>query len=186
MDYEFNHLLVVFFIGLFGIIFAGMSQKAFESLKGSCKSSFIRNGWTAIQALSVCFIVATISFIMCIFGEGSDCYNILKPKEQVGGSNPYIIISGLLAGSIMGIGIGLIIEYQKLEKAEKEPCDNDDDYNKKMAIGITVLSAIVFTGCIGHLSWVWYTTYLKADIEKLKKENTVTPWSFGNSFEQSE
>lgn len=152
----------------FGLVFAVMTGMAFDKLKGSCKSSFIRNGWTAIQALSVCFLVAALSFVMCIFVEGPYCYGVLKEKNVIGSSNPYFIILGLISGSIMGVGIGMIIEYQKLEKEDKGSCDDENDLNKQMVIAITALTAVVFTVCVGRLSWVLYKNYVEIDIKTIK------------------
>jgi hypothetical protein len=152
----------------FGLVFAIMTGMAFGKLKGSCKSSFIRNGWTAIQALSVCFVVAALSFVMCIFIEGPYCYGALKEKNVIGSSNPYFIILALISGSIMGVGFGMINKYQKLEKEDKGSCDDENDLNKQMVIAITVLTAIVFTVCVGRLSWVLYKNYVEIDVKTIK------------------
>lgn len=160
MDIQSTHMLLVVIMAIFGLIFAAMSEAAFKELKGSCKSRFIRNGWTIIQALSVSFIVASIFFVICIMDKGADCYGILKEKAQIGSSNPYIIVLFLISGAIMGVGIGMIVEYYKLTNEELDPCDGDTGRNKKMVIGITVLSSLVFLGTLGRLGWVWYENYV--------------------------
>lgn len=149
-----KHVIVVLLMGIFGLIFAGMSETAFKNLKGSCKSAIIRNGWTTIQVLSVCMIIASVGFAVCITGKNADCYNSFKGESGTG--IPYFIIIAIFSGIIMGIGIGMVVDYLSLSKEDIDACDDKDtDINKKMAIGITVLSGIVFLGCVGYLGWVY-------------------------------
>jgi cytochrome bd-type quinol oxidase subunit 2 len=153
-DIETNHVIVVLLMAAFGLIFAAMSEKAFRELKGSCKSAIIRNGWTTIQVLSVCMIIASAGFFFCVSGKNADCYQTLK---QGSSGTPYFIIIAIFSAIIMGIGIGMVVDYYSLPQEDIDPCDNkDSNINKQMAIAITVLSGIVFLGCLGYLGWVYF------------------------------
>lgn len=150
-DIDRTHVIIVIIMAVIGVLFALFSEIAFKELKGSCKSAIIRNGWTVIQALSVCLIVTVLSFLICITDKGSHCYNVSKGVE--GSSLTLIIIFCLLSGGIMSIAIGILVSYNSLSKEEQEPCDSNSDINKKMAITISVLSVIVF---IASIVWIVY------------------------------
>lgn len=140
------------FLFIIGLFFFIISTQVFQNVRSDCSSTFVKNGWCLIQALSVCLITAGLGYAVC--NMKGNCYIDYVERNF----NIYIITYGIIFLFITLLSAGILAEYKKLTPSEIDNCDSKNKSTQSLTeatLGMCVFGIVV---CV---SVFFYTNYYK-------------------------
>lgn len=135
--YDNIAMIAIIIISIFLFV---CSCGALKNIDVSCPSSIIREGWTALLAISASLATAGFAFFICSFSKGAKCY---EKSLFVRSTDVYFISFILIGIAVVIVSSAMVNRYSKdvITDQDKSSCGSRE--NKKLAVITLVMACLI-------------------------------------------